>query len=92
MNIVVVTDGIGVDIFKKWSDVEKHFPTMTKDDFVKEGDDFICRMDKESYTISKDIKLLETVAVEKVFGKQKVDWMTVWAVAFVVLLVQVVFK
>ena len=85
MNIVVVKDGYGVDLFKKWSEVEKNYPTLNKEsDFVKEGEDYICIVDKETYQVIKDIKLLESVATEKVFGKKEIDWLTVFANATVV--------
>lgn len=77
--IVVVNDSIGIDVYDKWSHVEKNH-SLTKADFVKEGDDFLCILDKESYLVSKDIKLLESLATERVFGKKKVDWTTVIAV------------
>lgn len=85
MNIVVIRDGEGVEIYKKWKDVIRDYPTLKKDsDFVKEGEDYVSIIDKDSYRIVKDIKLLESVATEKVFGKKEIDWLTVIANAAVV--------
>lgn len=75
MNIVVIVDDVMVEVYKKWSDVEKHH-ALTKDDFVKHGSDYIVHFDKEAYSVSRDIKLLEAVASKQVFGKPKVDWLT----------------
>lgn len=77
MNIVVIVEDIGVDTYKKWSSVKTEHPTLTKDDFVQEGEDFICMMDKKSYMVSKDVSLLENLATEKVFGKKETDWKTI---------------
>lgn len=78
MNVVVVTD-TGVDTYKKWSDVDKNH-AMTKEDFVRYGNDYVAYMDNESHQVSKDIKLLESVASKQIFGKPKVDVLTVFAV------------
>ncbi|PJO40622.1 hypothetical protein [Lysinibacillus xylanilyticus] len=78
MNIVVVNDGIGVNVYKKWSEVERHHGQINKDDFVKEGEDYILIFDRESYQVTKDVKLLESIAVEKVFGKKKIDFTSIF--------------
>lgn len=78
MNLVVVTD-TGVDVYKKWSDVQKHHK-IEKSEFVKYADDWVAYMDEESHRVSKDIKLLESVASNQIFGKPKVDMLTVGAV------------
>lgn len=83
MNIVVVVDDIMIENYKKWSDVKKVHPALTKEDFVQHGTDYVTMLDKESYMISKDIKLLETVATERVFGKKQTDWATVFLTAIV---------
>lgn len=77
MNVVVVTD-TGVDVYKKWSDVRTSH-ALEKEEFVKYGNDFVAYMDKESHLVSKDIKLLETYASNQIFGKPKVDYLTVFA-------------
>lgn len=86
MNIVVVVDDMLVETYKKWSDVKKSHPQLTKEDFVQHGNDFVTMLDKQSYMISKDIKLLETVASERVFGKKQIDWATVFSTAIITLL------
>lgn len=83
MNIVVVVDDMMVEVYKKWSDVKKLHPQLKKEDFVQHGNDFVTMMDKQSYMISKDIKLLETVATERVFGKKQIDWATVFLTAII---------
>lgn len=85
MNVVVVTD-TGVDTYKKWSDVEKNH-AMTKVDFVRYGNDYVAYMDEESHQVSKDIKLIESYASKQIFGKPKVDTLTVFANAAVTLIV-----
>lgn len=92
MKIVVVKEGYGVDVYNKWSQVKNDYPTLIpSSDFVKEGDDHICIVDKETYQVTKDIKLLESIATEKVFGKKEIDWMTVIANAIIVAAVLVMF-
>lgn len=86
MNIVVIVDDMLIETYKKWSDVTRMHPTLKKEDFVKHGNDFITLFDKESYQISRDIKLLETVATERVFGKKTIDWATVFATAVITLI------
>lgn len=81
MNIVVVND-LGVDTYKKWSDVQKDFK-IEKKEFVKYGDDYVAYMDEESHRVTKDIKLLESVASNQIFGKPKLDTLTVAAVTIV---------
>lgn len=78
-NYIVVTEGVGIETFKKFSEVEKSY-SLQKSDFTREGDDFITGLDPQSIMVTKDIKLLETLATESVFGKKKIDWATVIAV------------
>jgi hypothetical protein len=85
MNIVVIVEDTMVEVYKKWSDVQKAH-TLKKDDFVKHGNDYIVHFDKESYSVSRDIKLLEAVASERVFGKPKIDWLTAIMTAIVTLI------
>ncbi|MEK5149200.1 hypothetical protein MKX53_19635 [Psychrobacillus sp. FSL K6-4615] len=85
MNLVVVTD-IGVDTYKKWSDVTKNH-AIEKSEFVKYGDDYVAYMDEESHRVSKDIKLLEDVASREIFGKPKVDTTSILLNAIVVAIV-----
>jgi hypothetical protein len=85
MNVVVVTD-TGVDTYKKWSDVEKNH-AISKPDFVRYGNDYVAYMDNESHQISKDIKLIEAVASKQIFGKPKVDVLTVFTNGFVLVMI-----
>lgn len=78
MNLVVVTD-TGVDTYKKWSDVRTNH-ALEKTDFVNYGNDFVAFMDEDSHRVSKDIKLLESYASNQIFGKPKMDLLTVFAV------------
>lgn len=90
MNLVVVTD-TGVDVYKKWKDVQDNH-AMVKDEFVRYGNDYVAYMDKESHAVSKDIKLLEAHASRQIFGKPKVDTLTVGAVAIVNIIVLSLFQ
>jgi hypothetical protein len=76
MNIVVIHD-TGVDVYKSWREVEK-WHSFKKEDFTKVGTDYVLNVNGESYEISKDIKLLERVASERVFAKQSMS-LTDWA-------------
>lgn len=71
MAIVVVTD-YTIEIFNSWHEVKKN-TSLKKEDFAKMGSDYITKLDLESYEITKDIKLLERVASDKVFAKQKMS-------------------
>ncbi|ODA15324.1 hypothetical protein A5N86_16645 [Geobacillus thermoleovorans] len=87
MNIVVVHD-VGVDVYRTWRDVEKNH-SLKKDDFTKVGSDYICTLTGESYEVSKDVKLLERVASERVFAKQNIgftDWCAIGAFIMSVLI------
>lgn len=84
MNIVVVVDDVAVKVYKKWSDVKKNHGDLRKEDFVKVGEDYLLVMDKESYRISRDITLLESVASERVFGKKSIDWATAFVTSIMV--------
>ena len=90
MNIVIVND-TGVDVFKKWSDVKK-YTSFTKEDFTPVGADFFLTIDNESYEISKDIKLLERVASERVFAKQKMSGVDYFAVLSGVMTILIYFS
>lgn len=72
MNIVVVTD-YGVDVYKKWGDVEKSH-SLKKEDFVPYNKDYVAYLDKEAHQVSKDIKLIEQVATAKIFPKPKMSF------------------
>ena len=89
MNIVVIVEDTMVEVYKKWSDVEKHH-NLKKEDFVKHGADFITHFEKEAYTVSQDIKLLEAVATNQVFGKPKIDWLTACATAILTLVAVII--
>jgi Ni,Fe-hydrogenase III large subunit len=90
VNIIVVTDS-GIDTYKKWADMKKHH-TLEKTEFVQYGADFIAQMDNESYEVSKDIKLLERVASEKVFQKTKMSGTDMFAVLSGVMSVLIYFS
>lgn len=69
MNIVIIND-TGVECFNSWRDANK-YSSFNKEDFTKIGVDYVLNCNNETYEISKDIKLLERVASEKVFAKSK---------------------
>jgi hypothetical protein len=90
VNIVVITD-MGIDTYKKWNDMKKNH-SLNKEDFVQYGTDFIAQMDQESYEVSKDIKLLERVASEKVFQKSKMDMTDIFSILAGVMSVLIYFS
>lgn len=73
MNIVVVTEETGIEVFKSWAEMKK-YTSFEKNDFTKLGADFILNTTQDSFEISKDIKLLEHVAAKKMFTKNKFDF------------------
>lgn len=79
MNIIVVTD-YGIDVYKRWKDVFKTHH-VEKQDFVKYDKDYILYFDKESHQVSKDIKLIESVATAKIFPKPKMTMPELLSVA-----------
>jgi hypothetical protein len=86
LNIVVVHD-VGVDVYRTWREVEKNH-ALKKDDFTKVGTDYIVYLTNESYEVSKDVKLLERVASERVFAKQSMsftDWATIGSFVLILL-------
>lgn len=88
MNIVLIND-IGVEVFKNFREVEKN-TSFKKEDFTKIGDDYVLECNGDSYEVSKDIKLLERVASERVFTKTGMD-MTSLAIWLTVLLSLMIF-
>ncbi|MBY6272394.1 MAG: hypothetical protein CW346_09315 [Bacillaceae bacterium] len=88
MNIVVIHD-VGVDVYRTWREVEKNHGSLKKEDFTKVGTDYVCNLTGESYEITKDVKLLERVASERVFAKQSMgftDWCSIGAFVMAVLI------
>jgi hypothetical protein len=71
MNIVVLHDN-GIEHYKSWSEVKK-YTSFKKNDFAQLGTDYVLNSTGDTFEISKDIKLLETVASQKVFSKDKFD-------------------
>lgn len=76
MNIVIVTEDLGIEVYKTWKDVNK-YTSFDKGEFTKLGVDYILNCSKETFEIQKDIKTLERVASERVFAKKSftgLDW------------------
>lgn len=71
MNIVIVHDD-GVSVFKTWREMSR-FYAFSKDEFAQVGQDYILNTTKDSFEVAKDIRLLETVASQRVFAKDKFD-------------------
>lgn len=71
MNIVVIHDA-GVEHFKTWAQVKKA-TSHDKSEFTRIGVDYVLNMTGDTYEISKDIKMIERVASQKVFAKDKFD-------------------
>lgn len=77
--IVVIVEDVMVETYDKWSQVAKNHPNLKREEFTRHGDDWVCAMDYESHRISRDIKVLEDIATDRIFGKQKIDWLNVGA-------------
>lgn len=87
MNIVLINDE-GVETFKSWSQVKK-YSSFDKEDFTQVGKDFVLNCNNETYEVSKDIKLLERVASERVFTKTGLDMsaVAIWITVLMTLLI-----
>lgn len=72
MNIVLINDEVGIEVYKTWSEVKKQ-TSFTKADFTQLGTDYILNATNDTFEIAKDIKLLEHVAAKKMFTKNKLD-------------------
>jgi hypothetical protein len=72
MNIVLINDEIGVEVYKNWAEVKK-YSSFKKEDFTQLGADYVLNCNQETYEISKDIKMIERVASERVFAKNKMS-------------------
>lgn len=87
MTIVLIND-MGVEVYKNWRQVAKE-TSFKKEDFTKIGNDYVLECDGETFEVSKDIKLLERVASERVFSKTGMDMssLAVWATVILSLLI-----
>lgn len=90
MNIVVINDE-GVEVFKTFREVQK-YTSFEKSEFAKIGNDYVLNVTGESYEISKDIKLLERVAAQKVFGKKPLDTTALFSLITMILALLVYMK
>jgi hypothetical protein len=90
MNIVLINDEIGVEVFKSWSEMKK-YTSFDKADFTKLGVDYILNCNNETYEISKDIKVLERVASERVFTKNKMSGSDLCAVGAFIMSILIYF-
>lgn len=70
MNIVVITDETGIEVYKSWTQLKKE-TSFKKEDFAQIGTDYILNCTLDTFEIVKDIKTLERVASERVFAKNK---------------------
>jgi hypothetical protein len=73
LNIVLIDDDLGIEVFKTWAEVKKH-TSFEKKDFTQLGTDYILNATNDTFEIAKDIKLLEHVAAKKMFTKNKMDF------------------
>lgn len=90
MNIVIIQDD-KVDVFKKWSEVSK-YTSFKKEDFAQMGTDYTMNCTGDTFEVSKDIRLLEQVASNKVFTKDRMDTAGWMALGSLVLLLFVLMK
>lgn len=70
---VTITEEDGIEVYKTWTEVKKH-TSFKKEDFTPVGKDFVLNTTQDTYEIVKDIKLLENVAAQKMFTKNKMDF------------------
>lgn len=68
--IVIIDDVNGLSFYKSWKDV-KQSTIFKQEEFTEANGDFYLITDGRSMEISKDVKLLERVASERVFAKSK---------------------
>jgi hypothetical protein len=76
--VYVITDST-VRVYNSMNKLKDELKIETSE-LTKVGKDYVCSMTDQSFEISKDIKLLETVGSRKVFSKEKMDsqgWMLV---------------
>ena len=71
MNIVVIDDS-GVSTFKTWHKAVSA-TGLKKEEFTQVGQDYVATLTGDSYEIQKDIRLLENVAAQKMFTKNKLE-------------------
>ena len=72
MNIVLVTEEAGIEVYKSWAQLKKE-SSFKKEDFAQIGTDYILNCTQDTFEIAKDIKVLERVASERVFAKSKMS-------------------
>jgi hypothetical protein len=72
MNIVLVTEEAGIEVYKTWSQLKKE-TSFKKEDFAQIGTDYILNCTLDTFEVAKDIKTLERVASERVFAKSKMS-------------------
>jgi hypothetical protein len=83
LNIVIIADH-GVEVFKTWREV-KQYTTFKKEDFAQIGPDYVLNCTGETWEVVQDVKMLERVAAQKVFSKDKFDvgnWLQVFVIIF----------
>lgn len=80
---VITDDGVRIypSFFKASSEM-----SVKREDFTQLGSDYVCKLNEESLEVAKDIKLLERVASQKVFSKDKMD-LTNWLQILVLVLI-----
>lgn len=83
MNIIVVTPS-HIEVYKSWSQMKKN-TTFDKNDFTEHGGDYILNATEDTFTISKDIKLLENVAAAKMFTKNRMEFSDLIQIATLIL-------
>lgn len=91
MNIVLITDEAGIEVYKTWSELKKD-TSFKKDDFAQVGTDYILNCTQDTFEISKDIRTLERVASERVFAKNKMTGIDMAAIGAFIMTVLIYFK
>ncbi len=90
MNIVVITDDIGIEVYKSWYQLKKE-TSFKKEDFAQHGTDYILNCTSDTFEVMKDIKILERVASDRVFAKSKMSGADLCAVGAFVMSILIYF-
>ena len=86
MKFIVISE-TGVYPYNSYSQVKKDV-AIERSEFTKVGSDYVVNMTDMDFTISRDIKQLETVASKKIFAKDNFDlgnWLSVLILVAVLL-------
>lgn len=85
--VYIITES-GVNVYNSLTKMNREI-SLDKHELTEVGSDLVCNMTDMSYQISKDIRLLETVATRKIFSKDKFDtsnWLQAFSIVLLIIL------